>query len=271
MLKLFDRLKLTPSERRLVVGIIAVAFLVANYWVVWPRFGDFKTVSEDIAAMERKKKIFQQEIDRRPTYEVLLRKLQAQGSVLPVGEERIAFRSDMERLAREVGLMVPRWGEVLPERSGQTTNAFFEAIGITLQGATGTERQFVEFLHRVGTSNSTIRVKELSLAPGNFDSRAQGKTNLVGTLKLVASVQKPAPKAAAPAAGTAATAPAAAPTSTGATPSKPTPASGASASKTNAQVTGAAAGGAARTNAALAVPRPAGRTNVGRIPGAPSQ
>ncbi|MGE3312357.1 MAG: hypothetical protein AB7O66_20520 [Limisphaerales bacterium] len=192
MLKLFDRLNLTPSERRLVVGVMVVAFLVINYWVVWPRFNDFKTVSDDIASMERRKKIFEQEIARRPTYEVLLRKLKAEGSVLPVGEERIAFRSDMERLAREVGLMVPRWGEVLPERGGQNTNAFFEAIGITLQGAGGTEQQFVEFLHRVGSSNSTIRVKELTLTPGNFDSRTRGRTNLIGNMKLVASVQKPA-------------------------------------------------------------------------------
>ncbi len=191
MLKLFDRLNLTPSERRLVVGVMVVAFLVVNYWVVWPRFNDFKTVSDDIATMERRKGIFEQEIARRPTYQLLLQKLKAEGSVLPVGEERIAFRSDMERLARDVGLMVPRWGEVLPERGGQNTNAFFEAIGITLQGAGGTEQQFVDFLHRVGSSNSTIRVKELTLTPGNFDSRSRGRTNLIGNMKLVASVQKP--------------------------------------------------------------------------------
>jgi len=190
MLKFFDRLNLTPTERRLVMGVLVVAFLVVNYWVVWPRFNDFMTISDDIASMGRKKDIYQREIERRPTYEVLLRKLKAEGSVLPLGEERIAFRSDMERMAREVGLMVPRWGEVLPERGGQNTNAFFEAIGITLQGAGGTEQQFVDFLHRVGASNSTIRVKELTLAPGNFDSRSQGKTNLIGNLKLVASVQK---------------------------------------------------------------------------------
>ncbi len=192
MLKVFDRLNLTPSERRLVVGILVVAFLVVNYWVVWPRFQDYNVIREDIASMERKKGIYEAEIARRPTYEVLLRKLRAEGSILPLGEERIAFRSDMERLARDVGLTVPRWGEVLPERGGQNTNAFFEAIGITLQGATGTEGQFVDFLHRVGASNSTIRVKELTLVPGNFDVRAQGRTNLVANFKLVASVQKAA-------------------------------------------------------------------------------
>lgn len=129
MLRLFDRLKLTPAERRLVMIILAVVFVVLNYWLVWPRFSDFQTLSDDIEAIERKRKVYQTEIDRRPTYEVMLRKLQAAGSVLPIGEERIQFRSDMEKIAREVGLTVPRWGEVLQERSsGTTTNAFFEAI-----------------------------------------------------------------------------------------------------------------------------------------------
>jgi len=262
MLKLFDRLKLTPSERRLVVGILVVAFLVLNYWVVWPRFNDFKTVSEDIASMNRKKDIYEREIERRPTYEVLLRKLKAEGSVLPVGEERIAFRSDMERLARDSGLAVPRWGEVLPERGGQNTNAFFEAIGITLQSASGTEEQFVEFLHRVGASNSTIRVKELTLSPGNFDSRSQGKTNLVGNLRLVASVQKPVPKATnAPAAGTA-------------SPAVVVPSTNAGRPAANVPATGAkpaAATTTAKTNPAVAGPRPLTRTNLNRIPGAPTQ
>lgn len=258
MLKLFDRLKLTPTERRLVVGVLVVAFLVVNYWVVWPRFNDFKTISEDLTSMERKKKIYEQEIARRPTYEVLLRKLKAEGSVLPVGEERIAFRSDMERMAREVGLMVPRWGEVLPERSGQNTNAFFEAIGITLQGAGGTEQQFVDFLHRVGASNSTIRVKELTLTPGNFDSRSQGKTNLVGNLKLVASVQKAATNA---------------PASGGTNAPVPARNPGAAATSTPPAVsrTNAPANAAGRTNVPLPGARSAARTNAIRASVAPTK
>jgi hypothetical protein len=199
MLRLFDRLKLTPAERRLVMVILAVVFVVLNYWLVWPRFSDFQTLSDDIEAIERKRKVYQAEIDRRPTYEVMLRKLQAAGSVLPIGEERIQFRSDMEKVAREVGLAVPRWGEVLQERSsGSSSNAFFEAISLAMNQVSGTEEQFVDFLYRVGTDNSTIRVKELTLMPGNFDPRAQGKTNLVGTVKLVASVQKAVAKTAGP-------------------------------------------------------------------------
>ena len=258
MLKLFDRLKLTPTERRLVVGVLVVSFLVVNYWVVWPRFGDLKTVSDEIEATRRKKDIYQREVDRLPTYTATLRKLQAAGSVLPPGEERIQFKSDMERMAREVGLMVPRWGEVLPERSGQNTNAFFEAIGITLQGAGGTEQQFVDFLHRVGASNSTIRVKELTLTPGNFDSRSQGKTNLVGNLKLVASVQKAATNA---------------PASGGTNAPVPARNPGAAATSTPPAVsrTNAPANAAGRTNVPLPGARSAVRTNAIRASVAPTK
>ena len=195
MLRFFDRLNLTPAERRLVMIIFAVVFVVVNYRVVWPRFGDLKTVTDEIESIRRKRDIYQREVDRLPTYTAMLRKLQAAGSVLPPGEEKIQFRSDMERLAREAGLTVPRWGEVLPERgSGTVTNAFFESIGISLNQVTGTEAQFVDFLYRVGGSNSTIRVKDLTLQPGAFDARAQGKTNLNGTVRLVASVQRAQPK-----------------------------------------------------------------------------
>jgi hypothetical protein len=86
---------------------------------------------------------------------------------------------------------------VVPERGSGGTNAFFEAITLTMNQVSGTEAQFVEFLYRVGASNSTIRVKELSLKPGNFDVRAQGRTNLVAeSIRLVASVQKTAPASA---------------------------------------------------------------------------
>ncbi len=205
MYRFFDRLNLTPAERRLVVIILAVVFVVVNYWLVWPRFGDFNTVQDDIAAMERKRDAFQREIDRRPTYEATLRKLQSQGSVVPQGEERIAFRSDMERLVREVGLIVPRWGEVIAERAANTaSNAFFDTISLSLSQVAAGESQFVDFLYRVGASNSTIRVKDLTLAPGAFDSRSQGKTNLVGTIKLVAAIQRAQPQAPPGAAGKAA-------------------------------------------------------------------
>lgn len=238
MLSLFDRLNLTPAERRLVVVILTVAFLVVNYWLVWPRFGDFRTIADDLASMERKREAYQRENERRPVYEATLKKLREAGSVLPAGEEKIQFRSDMERLAREVGLAVPRWGEVLPERnSGSTTNAFFEAIGLAMNQVTGTEAQFVDFLYRVGASNSTIRVKELTLVPGNFDARAQGKTNLIGSIKLVASIQKPAPKpAATPAAGAQA----------GTATSPAAPGTG---TRTNTGVVAPAAGVKPRTNA----------------------
>lgn len=228
MLRLFDRLNMTPAERRLVVIIGAVAVIVLNYWIIWPRFSDFRTISDEIAEMERKRSRYELEIARRPVYEATLKKLQAEGSVLPPGEERIQFRSDMERMARDIGLFVPSWGEVLPERgAGASTNAFFESIGLTLSRVSGTEQQFVDFLYGVGSANSTIRVRELTLTPGNFDQRAQGKTNLIATIKLVASVQKAVPNL--PATGVPASTASATPTATTA----PSAAAGGTASTTS--------------------------------------
>lgn len=191
MQRLFDHLKLSAAERRLVVIVGAVAFVVLNYWLVWPRFGEWRVIGDDIASMERRLKLQNDEIQRRPFYQEAVQRLQSSGTSLPAGEERIQFRRDMERMARETGLQVPRWSDVQPERGANTsTNAFFEPIGLTLSQVSGSEEQFVEFLYRVGTGHSTVRVKELTLAPGNLDARSQGRTNLVGTVKLVANVPR---------------------------------------------------------------------------------
>jgi hypothetical protein len=191
MQRLFDHLKLSAAERRLVVIIGAVAFVVLNYWLVWPRFGEWQVIGDDIASMERRIKLQGDEIQRRSLYQEAVQRLQSTGTSLPAGEERIQFRRDMERMARETGLQVPRWSDVQPERGANTsTNAFFEPIGLTLSQVSGSEQQFVEFLYRVGTGHSTVRVKELTLAPGNLDARSQGRTNLVGTVKLVANVPR---------------------------------------------------------------------------------
>ena len=37
-----DRLNLRPQERRLVVGVLVIVFVVVNLWFVWPHAGDLK-------------------------------------------------------------------------------------------------------------------------------------------------------------------------------------------------------------------------------------
>ena len=39
MKKYFDQLR--PTERRLVVGVLVIVFLVQNAWYVWPHFSDW--------------------------------------------------------------------------------------------------------------------------------------------------------------------------------------------------------------------------------------
>ena len=39
-----DKLNLRPQERRLVVGILVLIFVVLNVLLVWPHFGDWAMV-----------------------------------------------------------------------------------------------------------------------------------------------------------------------------------------------------------------------------------
>jgi hypothetical protein len=120
----------------------------------------------------------------------------------------------------------------------------------------GGEDQIVEFLHRVGASNSTIRVKELTLKPGNFDARAGGRTNLDAVIRLVASVQKAAPK---PAPGS--------PAASGSATNAGAPATTAAARSTPG-ATNAPSTVTVRTNAIPAPVRSAPRTNA--LPAGPA-
>ena len=38
---LFDKLNLRPNERRLVIIVLIVVFIILNFIFVWPRFGDW--------------------------------------------------------------------------------------------------------------------------------------------------------------------------------------------------------------------------------------
>ena len=51
MKKYFDQLR--PMERRLVIGVAVVGFLVINGWQVWPHFSDWSDYSRRLDDREQ--------------------------------------------------------------------------------------------------------------------------------------------------------------------------------------------------------------------------
>lgn len=188
-----QRLNLAPGERRLVLLIMVIAFLVVNYWFVWPRFGEWGQLGFQLETSRQKLETQRREAERLEFYQASLQKLESQAGVVPRGEEATAFLATVQALARERNLPVYNWGNVATPRTGPgATNQFFEERTLTLR-ANPNEEVLVDFLHRLSSANSAFRVRDLTLRPGPNDARSGGPTNLDATITIVASYQRARP------------------------------------------------------------------------------
>ena len=64
MISYLDRLNLRPFEKRLVVGVAAVFFVVLNAWFVFPHFSDLSQAKDRRADALKKLERWQAEIDQ---------------------------------------------------------------------------------------------------------------------------------------------------------------------------------------------------------------
>ena len=185
-----NALNLRPSERRLLVGVALVVFVVVNIWFVWPQFGELKRVQkrrtdtlQELAGYE--KEIAQ--IDRRRQE---VEQLKSAGADVPRQEQSVEFLRAIQRQASAHRVNTSY------SKQSATTNEFFleQSQGIT---TVSTEEDLLAFLYDLGSGNSTIRVRDLSV---RTDPTRQ---NLTANVKLVASYQmkptaaakRPAPRA----------------------------------------------------------------------------
>ena len=61
-----DKLNLQPQERRMVLGGLVVVALVLNYWIIWPYFGEWSKVGNEISKADSRKTTFLAEIASSP-------------------------------------------------------------------------------------------------------------------------------------------------------------------------------------------------------------
>jgi hypothetical protein len=183
-----DRLNLRPFEKRLVVGVGAVLFLVLNGWFVVPHFADLGQAENRRLEAIRKLDRWQAEIAQAGKYDAGIKQFLIAGGEVPQEEQQNQFARTIQDQQARSGVGIQSFGRVSTE-----TNQFFLKLSqpITVQSG---EAQLVDFLYNLGSGNSLIRVRDLSLRP---DPPRQA---LSGTVKLVASFQKNPPKKATPAA-----------------------------------------------------------------------
>ena len=185
MTSYLDRLNLRPFEKRLVVAVGAVLFVVLNAWFVVPHFSDLGQAKKRRADALELMKRWQVESDQKTKYEAGINKFIREGHEVQAEDQVNQFARAIQEQQARSGVGIGNFG-----RTTTKTNQFFLELTQPVSVQSG-EAQLVDFLYSLGSGNSLIRVSELTLRPD------PPRQQLSGQVKLVASFQKTAPKKAA--------------------------------------------------------------------------
>jgi hypothetical protein len=199
-----EQLNLTPQERRAVVIIAVVVFVVLNWMLVWSHFGDLGQVRKQLDQTRKTMVDWNEKIrmDVEPTngYKTQLHKLERQqgGGIV---NQQVKLQRTVSDQAIKTGVNVDETRPVAPTHP--ETNDFYEeqSVKITFDCL---ESQLVTFLFNIGNDPAMIRVRELHLYAADAN-----RYRLRGDAMLTANYAKqaPAPKPVAPAGKSPATAP----------------------------------------------------------------
>lgn len=174
--------QLRPLERRLAVGVLVVLFIVLNLVFVWPHFSDWGNFQLRQAAAERKLNLYHNFIAQAPVYTKLIKELESSGEVVAAEDQGINFTRAIQSQSAASGVAILNQSRQLT----RTNDQFFveQVLNINVQA---TDEQLVDFLYKLGSGASMIRVRDLELQP---DPPHQ---HLTANIRLVASYQKTAP------------------------------------------------------------------------------
>ena len=190
MNKIFDRLNLRPQERRLVVIVAIVVFVVVNFWLVIPMFGEFGKNQQRMTDAQKNVDRYQTEIGKKQGYQKQLNDLQAQGSSIPSEDAALRLYQEVNSQANLTGLGYTSISQATRGGSGGKTNAFFDETSVTVSVRTG-EKELIDFLNRLTDKDMMIRAKSMNISP-----ELPGRNSLQGSITLVKSFQRKPPVAA---------------------------------------------------------------------------
>jgi hypothetical protein len=169
---------LKPFEKRVVVGVGALFFVFLNFIFVIPHFSDLSAVHNRMAEAQRKLARYENELSQTNTYVAGLREFERENSDVPAEEQSLQFANAVNAQAGQSGVHI-----VSNSHINTQTNQFFLEKSQSLSVQSG-EQQLVDFLYNLGSGNSQIRVRDLSVRPD------PPRQQLVAQVKLVASYQK---------------------------------------------------------------------------------
>ena len=195
--------RLSSLERRFIIVVIVVLFVVINLVFVLPHFNDLGKIDNRFRNANLKLGSYNKEIAQTEFYQKNIKELEGEGADVPPEDQAVNFMQAVNNQAAQSGVAI-----LAANRQPERTNQFFVERAQSLTTQSG-EPQLVDFLYSLGSGSSLIRVRALSIRPD------APHTGLNATIILVASYQKKPPVRSAPAPATkpaTTTAPAAKPT-----------------------------------------------------------
>jgi len=171
--------QLRPLERRLAVGMLVVFILVLNWWFIWPRFSDWGNLRNRLEESRQKLALYKTTILQTTNYETQVKGFESQGEFVATEDMSINFLRTIQAQALASGV-----GMSSMSRSLTVTNDAFFVEQIQNINVSATDDQLVDFLYKLGSDVSMIRVRDLELQPDVPHQK------LNANIKLVASYQR---------------------------------------------------------------------------------
>ena len=177
MKKYFAHLR--PLERRLAVGVLVVVIVVLNGWLIWPHFSDWSRLKTRLKNARTTLASYQATIAQATNYQAQVKSLEGQGEFVAPEDQAINFMRTIQAQAEASGV-----GRANYSRSIMHTNDAFFIEQVQNINVVATDQQLVDFLYKLGSGASMIRVRDLELQPD------APRLHLNANIRLVASYQK---------------------------------------------------------------------------------
>ena len=177
MTRLFESLNLRPHDRRLIMVVAIVTFIILNFWFVWPHRNAWRDLSQEISDAKGKLARYENEVAQKPAIEAELKKLDQGGAAIAAEGEVDLLRTVQSKIFTtgvEASRLEPR-----SDRGG--TNSFFIEKSMLIQYQNTRDTNLVNFLVSLSSDDSLIRVRRLTIRPD------ANKMSLGGQIDLVAS------------------------------------------------------------------------------------
>ena len=177
MKKYFAHLR--PLERRLAVGVVVILILVLNFVFIRPHFSDWSQLKTRRKNARDTLASYQATIAQATNYQAQVKSLEGQGEFVALEDQAINFMRTIQAQAEASGV-----GRANYSRSIMHTNDAFFIEQVQNINVVATDQQLVDFLYKLGSGASMIRVRDLELQPDG------PRLHLNANIRLVASYQK---------------------------------------------------------------------------------